>query len=72
MGDYRTPTQAFTYDAAGNTTYDQRTAVDGYGYTYNDANRMSSVTKNGVVQAEYKYNALGQQVIRHWEVIVNV
>ena len=57
-------TRTFTYDAAGNTTYDQRTAVDGYGYTYNAANRMDTIAKNGVVQAEYKYNALGQQVIR--------
>ena len=57
-------TRTFTYDAAGNTTYDQRTAVDGFGYTYNAANRMDTITKNGVVQAEYKYNALGQQVIR--------
>ena len=57
-------TRTFSYDAAGNTTYDQRTALDGYGYTYNAANRMDTITKNGVVQAEYKYNALGQQVVR--------
>ena len=57
-------TRTFTYDAAGNTTFDQRTAVDGYGYTYNAANRMDTITKNGVVQAEYKYNAQGQQVVR--------
>ena len=57
-------TRTFTYDAAGNTTYDQRTATDGYGYTYNAANRMETITKNGVVLAEYKYNAQGQQVVR--------
>jgi YD repeat-containing protein len=56
-------TRTFTYDTAGNTTYDQRTAVDGYGFTYNAANRMATITKNGVVQAEYKYNAQGQQVV---------
>ena len=38
-------TRTFTYDAAGNTPYDQRTAADGYGYTYNAANRMSSIAK---------------------------
>jgi len=35
-----------------------------YGYGYNAANRMESMSLSGVVQAEYEYNALGQQVIR--------
>ncbi len=35
-----------------------------YGYNYDAANRMSSFAINGVIQAEYDYNALGQQVIR--------
>ena len=56
-------TRSFTYDAAGNVTYDARSGV-GYGYTYNAANRMESFSINGVVQAEYTYNARGQQVIR--------
>ena len=56
-------TRTFTYDAAGNVTYDNRTG-QGYGYTYNAANRMESFSINGVVQAEYKYNYLGQQAIR--------
>ena len=56
-------TRSFTYDAAGNVTYDARSGV-GYGYTYNAANRMESFSINGVVQAEYRYNARGQQVIR--------
>ncbi|TQV65794.1 LamG-like jellyroll fold domain-containing protein [Aliiroseovarius halocynthiae] len=55
--------RSFTYDAAGNTTYDNRQG-GGYGYTYDAANRMESFSINGVVQAEYVYNALGQQVIR--------
>ena len=52
--------RSFTYDAAGNTTFDSR----GGGYGYNAANRMESVSLGGVVQAEYLYNALGQQVVR--------
>jgi len=55
--------RTFTHDAAGNVTYDNRTG-QGYGYTYNAANRMESFSINGVVQAEYKYNYLGQQAIR--------
>ena len=55
--------RAFTYDAAGNVTYDNRSG-GGYGYTYNAAGRMDSFSINGVVQAEYVYNALGQQVGR--------
>ncbi|NSX55970.1 RHS repeat domain-containing protein [Parasulfitobacter algicola] len=56
--------RSFTYDAAGNVTYDNRTG-QAYSYGYNDANRMAAFAINGVVQAEYTYNALGQQVIRH-------
>ncbi len=47
----------------GYVTYDNRSA-GGYGYGYNAANRMASFALNGVVQAEYVYNAFGQQVIR--------
>lgn len=55
--------RTLTYDAAGNVTYDNRNG-QGYGYTYDAANRMSSFAINGVVQAEYEYNYLGQQVVR--------
>jgi len=55
--------RTFTHDAAGNVTYDNRSGA-GYGYTYDAANRMESFSINGVVQAEYKYNYLGQQAIR--------
>jgi len=41
-----------SHDAAGNVTYDNR-AGQGYGYTYDAANRMESFSINGVVQAEY-------------------
>ena len=56
-------TCSFTYDAAGNVTYDNRSG-QGYGYTYDNAGRMASFSLNGVVQAEYRYNQLGQQIIR--------
>jgi len=53
----------YTYDSAGNVISDNRLG-DIYTYTYNAANRLSSVSLNGVLQAEYKYNVLGQQVWR--------
>ena len=56
-------TRTFTDDAAGNVTYDNRSG-GGYGYSYDAAGRMSEMSINGVVQAEYEYNALGQQVVR--------
>ncbi|MEQ6205020.1 hypothetical protein ABMC88_18440, partial [Sulfitobacter sp. HNIBRBA2951] len=56
-------TRTLLYDAAGNVTYDNRNG-GGYGYTYNAAGRMESFSINGVVQSEYVYNAMGQQVIR--------
>ena len=55
--------RAFTYDAAGNVTLDNRTG-DGYGYGYNSAGRLSEFRINGVLQASYKYDALGRQAIR--------
>ncbi|WP_208353075.1 RHS repeat domain-containing protein [Pseudaestuariivita rosea] len=55
--------RTFTYDAAGNVIYDNRSG-GGYGFTYDAANRMASMSVNGVVQAEYLYNAAGQQVVR--------
>ena len=57
--------RTFTYDAAGNVTFDNSTGA-AYSYTYNAANRMESFAINGVVQAEFEYNPLGQQeVIRY-------
>ena len=55
--------RAFTYDAAGNVTYDNR-AAGGYGYTYNAAGRMSEFTISGVLKASYKYDFAGRQAIR--------
>lgn len=56
-------TRQFTYDGAGNVTAYNRGELN-YTYTYDAANRMSSFAVNGVVQAQYEYNHLGQQVVR--------
>lgn len=53
----------FTHDAAGNVTYDNRSG-GGYGYTYNAAGRLKELSIDGVLEAEYLYNANGQQVVR--------
>ena len=55
--------RTLTYDAAGNVTFDNRNGP-GYGYSYDAAGRMSAFAINGVIQAEYEYNVLGQQVVR--------
>jgi RHS repeat-associated protein len=56
-------TRGLTYDAAGNVTSDNRSG-QAFTYTYDSANRLASVSLGGVLQAEYKYNWLGQQVWR--------
>ncbi|MBL1437788.1 MAG: RHS repeat protein [Rhodobacteraceae bacterium] len=63
ISEAQTPVHSFTYDSAGNVISEDRLG-DIYTYTYNAANRMSSMSLNGVLQAEYKYNALGQQAWR--------
>lgn len=52
--------RTLTHDAAGNVTFDNRNGPS-YGYAYDAAGRMADFSINGVVQAEYEYNALGQQ-----------
>ncbi len=56
-------TRGFTYDLAGNVTTEAR-AGGAYSYTYNAAGRMSEFKINGVLQASYKYDAMGRQAIR--------
>jgi YD repeat-containing protein len=56
-------TRGFTYDAAGNVTAEARPGGT-YGYTYNAAGRMSEFLINGILQASYKYDAMGRQAIR--------
>nr|MCU0910611.1 hypothetical protein [Paracoccaceae bacterium] len=56
--------RTFLHDDAGNVLYDNR-AGGGYGYAYDAAGRMEAFSINGVVQATYRYDAMGQQVVRH-------
>jgi RHS repeat-associated protein len=56
-------TRGFTYDAAGNVTAEARPGGT-YGYTYNAAGRMAEFRINGVLQASYRYDAMGRQAIR--------
>ena len=56
-------TRGFTYDAAGNVTAEARPGGT-YAYTYNAAGRMSEFRINGVLQASYRYDAMGRQAIR--------
>jgi len=58
-----TTNRDMTYDAAGNLIYDTRT-TGSFGFAYNEAGRMESVSKAGVIQGEYLYNEEGQQVVR--------
>jgi len=56
-------TRSWTYDGAGNVATDAQ-SVDAYVYSYNKANRISSVTDNGSPWATYKYNGLDQLASR--------
>ena len=54
--------RSFTYDGAGNTVTDSR--AGGTVYAYDSAGRLASVTTGGVLQATYRYDVLGRQVLR--------
>jgi RHS repeat-associated protein len=60
-----TGTRQLTYDTAGNVVQDSQTGS----YSYNAANRLERFMVNGVIQAEYTYNTLGQQVLRELPVL---
>jgi YD repeat-containing protein len=55
--------RGYTYDASGNVTAEARPGGT-YGYTYTAAGRVSEFKINGILQASYKYNAMGRQAIR--------
>ncbi len=55
--------RAFTYTANGNIATDDRSGTV-HAYTYNDANRLKTVTVGGVLQGTYTYNGLEQLVVR--------
>jgi RHS repeat-associated protein len=56
-------TRGFTYDANGSVTAEARPGGT-YAYTYNAAGRMAEFRINGILQASYKYDAMGRQAIR--------
>jgi hypothetical protein len=58
-----TQLRSFSYDAAGNITNDNRPG-EAFVFAYNNRNRMSSVTRNGLAYATYGYNALEQLTTR--------
>lgn len=55
--------RGLTHDTMGNVTADSQSGQN-YVYTYDAAGRMATVTLNSVLQAEYAYNFMGQQVRR--------
>jgi RHS repeat-associated protein len=58
-----TQLRSFSYDAAGNISNDNRPG-EAFVFAYNNRNRMSSVTRNGLAYATYGYNALEQLTTR--------
>jgi len=54
--------RSFLYDVAGNRIKGTSDALKVQDYTYNNANRLSTVKDTGSLVATYKYNALGQRV----------
>ncbi len=58
-----TTERAFTYDGAGNITQDARSGTN-YDYTYDNRNRLATVTVMGSLKGTYTYNALEQLAIR--------
>jgi YD repeat-containing protein len=59
-------TRIYSSCASGNTAQELRALpiLDDWDYGYNDLGRMVTVSLNGSTQADYLYNALGQQVSR--------
>jgi RHS repeat-associated protein len=57
------PNRTFTHDAAGNIIEDVR-GGHVYGYSYDAAGHLASVTKDGLVWASYLYNSFDQLASR--------
>ncbi len=55
--------RAFTYDGAGNIATDTRSGVS-YAYTYNNANRLKTVSQSGNLLGTYTYNGCEQPATR--------
>ena len=58
-----TNSRTYTHDAGGNIINDNRPG-EAFVFAYNNRNRMSSVTRNGLAYATYGYNALEQLTTR--------
>jgi RHS repeat-associated protein len=56
--------RSYSYDGAGNIITDVR-GSEILAYTYNNRNRLASVTRNAVAHATYQYNAFEQLVSRN-------
>ncbi|MBI3867402.1 MAG: hypothetical protein HY299_02640 [Verrucomicrobia bacterium] len=56
--------RALTYSATGNIENDDRGAAGVFGYGYGSRNRLSALTVGGQVVATYRYNALGQRLVK--------
>ena len=55
--------RGFTYDGAGNIATDVRSGVT-YAYTYNNANRLKTVSQSGNLLGTYTYNGFEQLISR--------
>ena len=55
--------RAFSYDGAGNILSDNRVGAS-HAYTYNNRNRLATVTVGGSLRGTYAYNGLEQLAIR--------
>ena len=59
-GKTETKSTTYTYDSVGNRL-SMNQGSDSYVYSYNDANLLTGISKNGVKAEEYEYDALGNQ-----------
>ena len=59
-GKTETKSTTYTYDNVGNRL-SMNQGGDSYVYSYNDANLLTGINKNGVKAEEYEYDALGNQ-----------
>lgn len=57
-------TRTLGHDAAGNVTADTRFDGTVFGYAYDDDGRLASVTRNGLAEAAYGYDAFQRRVLK--------
>jgi len=60
---WTTTLRTFSYDGAGNILTDTRSGVD-YTYTYNNADRLKTVSSSSNLFATYTYNGFDQLITR--------